>query len=108
MSRSYKNNILVSTCLGDNRDFYKLRRRKIKNAWRMQFRSLKAHYSIDEVNDRWIEPKIHMRDTWAEPTDGHYGMNMDMYLKEIKQFPYNRASYYTDKVKYYLKRKERK
>lgn len=106
MSRSYKKNIVVNTCYGDNRDFYKSRRRKIKNAHRMQLRSLVAQYEPEVIDDIWKEPSIPMRDTWAEPTDGHYGMNRDMWKAQKKK--YNR--YYDNdchdkEVNYYLKNK---
>ena len=87
MSRSYRKNIVCKICYGDNRKFYYHRRRKIKNLGRMQLRSLMANYNPEDVSDMWEEPHFPMKDTWAEPTDGHYGMNRNMYYNYIRHHP---------------------
>lgn len=108
MSRSYKKNILVCTCFGDNRSYYKMRRRKIKNLGRMQLRRLMANYGPEDVNDLWIEPKVRTKDTWDEPTDGHFGLSLEMYKREMKINRFCSVWYYKDKVERYLKKKSRK
>lgn len=110
MSRSYKKHILINTCYGDNRIYYKNRRRKIKNLGRMQLRNLVANFLPEDVEDLWIEPKDHMRDTWDEPTDGHFGMSLDMYKARVKKIPgmfFDNEYAYEKEVKQFLKKKTR-
>lgn len=106
MSRTYRKNIVVKICYGDNRKFYYYRRRKIKNLGRMQLRSLMAKYNPDDVSDMWVEPRFPMKDTWAEPTDGHYGMNRRKYAEYIRHHPYL-GDYYLKDFDYYIKPKNR-
>ena len=107
MSRSYRKNIVCKICYGDNREFYKYRRRKIKNLGRMQLRSLMAQYDPEYVSDMWKEPNFPMKDTWAEPTDGHYGMDRNRYHQYIRRHPLL-GDYYEKDFNYYLKPKNRK
>ena len=81
MSRTYRKRIIKTTAGGNNTSFYRLRRRKIKNAGRMQLRHLLANFNIDDVSNLWEEPNIPMRNEWAEPTDGHYGITKRDYKK---------------------------
>lgn len=104
MSRTYRKNIVINICYGDNREFYKNRRRKIKNLGRMQLRSLMAQFNPNEVGDMWEEPKMPMKDTWTEPTDGHYGMDRRKYLQYINHHPYL-GDYYKKDFDYYMKPK---
>jgi len=107
MARTYRKHILCTICNGDNRDFYRCRRRKIKNLGRMQLRRLIANYDINEVSDLWEEPKFPMKDTWSEPTDGHWGMSKEDFKKYKRENP-DRADYYEKEAKYYLKNKKYK
>lgn len=102
MSRTYKKHILVQICYGDNRSYYTERRRRFRRTRKTYLRNLLANYSVDDVNDLYVDPKHHMRDTWDEPTDGHYGVSLDMYKQELKVWPYSRAPYYEKQVDYYL------
>ena len=111
MSRTYRNYISCKIAGGDNTLFYKHRRRKIKNLGRMQLRSLIAQYNPNDVSDMWEEPKFPMKDTWAEPSDGHYPMNKNMYNKWLKKhrlFGEPDNGYYSKDINYYIKPKNRK
>jgi len=76
----------------------------------MQLRNLVANFLPEDVEELWIEPKVHMRDTWDEPTDGHFGMNLDMYKARIKKIPgmfFDNEYAYEKEVKRLLKKKTR-
>ena len=111
MSRTYRKRIIKTTAGGDNTSFYRLRRRKIKNIGRMQLRRLLANFNIDDVSNLWEEPNIPMRDEWAEPTDGHYGITKRDYKKLVHNEDINSWYDYSKlgkKVNYYIKPKNRK
>lgn len=108
MSRTYKKNIRCFICYGDNREFYYHRRRKRKNAHRMQLRSLVAHYDANEIDDVWKEPNLPVEDQWAEPTDGHWVINKTRIKKMENKYGYvvgNVMAYYHNKFDRYLKPK---
>ena len=107
MSRTYRKNIVINIAYGDNRKFYKNRRRKIKNLGRMQLRSLMAQYNPEDVNDMWEEPKIPMKNTWVEPTDGHYALDKIMYAQYLKRHLFL-GDYYNKDFDYYMKPKHYK
>lgn len=110
MSRSYKNYISCKIAGGDNTEFYKHRRRKIKNLGRMQLRSLMAQFNPEDVSEMWEEPNFPMKDTWAEPSDGHYPMNKKMYnqwLRTHKLFGEPNEGYYSKDMDYYIKPKHK-
>lgn len=107
MSRSYRKFIRCFTCCGDNRGFYKARRRRIRNLGRMQLRSLMAHYTPDAVGDLWTEPDWPAEDQWAEPTDGHWAETFDTLKNQIRIYG-DKGRYYArmKQFRYYLKPKK--
>ena len=109
MSRSYRKYIRKFTCTGSNTEYYKARRREIKNAHRMQLRNLLANYNPEDIDDKWIEPCIPTEDQWMEPTDGHSPLNKSIFRKECKEFPSSSTtSYYDKEINRYLKPKIRR
>ena len=108
MSRTYRKYIAAKICVGNNRAYYKARRRKLKNLGRMGLRNMLANYDIDVVSNMWVEPMYHMKDDLDEPTDGHFGINRDIVKTKLKKYKWADDSYYAKEMNYYLKPKNRK
>lgn len=103
MSRSYKKNIKCSMCGGDNRLFYRLRRRRRRARLRHEMRALTTKYNPDEIDEHVVGDTMKKDDQWAEPSDGHWGMNKDQYKQYKRENP---GPNWRDKLaKYYLKPK---
>ena len=75
MSKTYRKNVRQPMGGGNNRSFYKIRRKKNKHAIKNELRHLVSNYEIDEVDEIILNPKIIKKDTWLEPTDGHILVN---------------------------------
>lgn len=81
MSKSYGKYLTCGNCYGNNTPFYKDRRRKVRLKNKQRIENMIAHYNpedYDDVFDPYIIPK---KDTWMEPTDGHW----KSYPKDLKQ-----------------------
>lgn len=81
MSKSYGKYLTCGNCYGNNTPFYKDRRRKVRLKNKQRIENMIAHYNpedYDDVFDPYIIPK---KDTWMEPTDGHW----KTYPKELKK-----------------------
>ncbi len=105
MSRSYRKHIRCTMCGGDNRLFYRLRRRKRRARLSQEMRAIKAHYHYDEIDDHIIGDIMPKDDQWAEPTDGHWGMSKRQYQRFKKEYPH--LNYYDNQVQRYLKNRHK-
>ena len=72
MSRTFRKNLRIGICTGDNREYYKIRRKKYKNKFKQNLRTLLRNKIIKEVSDLIMNPKYPKKDTWDEPTDGYW------------------------------------
>ena len=106
MSKSYKKNVKAFIATGDNREFYKMRRRKLSNASKQQLRNLVANYDPEEIDDKWVEPIQAKTDKWREPTDGHFTINNEIIKQKDREDGYN--DYYHQKYDKILKNKHQK
>ena len=84
MSRTYRKNIRVGICCGDNRSYYKLRRRKRRVLGKQNLRELLSNKPLDEVEELILNVKMPKKDTWDEPTDGCIVYNKDNINKPSK------------------------
>lgn len=69
MARTYRKYVKCGNCTGSNTEYYKARRRKVRNMNNHMLRNLMANHSIDEVNDLIVTVTL-PHDSWDEPTDG--------------------------------------
>ena len=102
MSRTYHKNISIGLCHGDNRDYYKRRRRHFKKLFKQDFNSLLKHYAIEDVSNLVLNPKYPKRDTWNEPTDGRYLINKAS-LHTFKRKRWLLFDFFVDIAKRHLK-----
>lgn len=86
MSRTYRDNIRVGICYGDNRGYYKLRRRKRRALGKQNLRRLLANKDIEEASDSILNVKMPKKDTWYEPTDGRIVYNKRNINKPIRGY----------------------
>ena len=70
MGKTYRNYLRAGICTGDNSDYYKRRRKMIRNIDNFNLRNLIANYDIEDVSDMYTPCNIPMPDPWNEPTDG--------------------------------------
>lgn len=71
MSRTYVKAVKCGICTGSNTEYYKARRRKVRNMNNHMLRNLIANHNIDEVNDLIITISL-PHNSWDEPTDGTF------------------------------------
>lgn len=103
MSRSYKKNIRIMVCGGDNRLFYKFRRRKNRRKLNQNLHNASTKYEGEDLDDNINPDTMPKQDLWREPSDGHFGMNKDQYKEFKREHP---GKNWRDKVAhYYLKPK---
>lgn len=86
MSKTYRKNIRQGIACGDNRLWYKLRRRWIKHSKRQALRNVIAHYPTSDADDYFVDPLFCKKDTWREPTDGYWLINKAT-LKRMTNWP---------------------
>ena len=103
MSKTYRKNVRANNAVGDNRDFYKIRRRNQKHASKQELRNLVANYDFEEIDNLVLEPKHIKKDTWREPTDGYTLLNQEIIKKEDRENGFN--EYYHNKYDKVLKNK---
>lgn len=103
MSKTYRKNVRANVACGDNRDFYKTRRRNNKHAIKHDLRNLVANYNSEDIDDMILTPKIIKKDTWREPTDGYNLINKDILKNKDKETGYD--EYYHQKYDKILKNK---
>lgn len=84
MSRTYRKNISLGIAGGDNREWYKLRRRNFRRKFNNNLRYLLSNFSIKELSDLVLNPKYPKRDTWTEPTDGRILYNKDIVKNKLR------------------------
>ena len=72
MSKSYSKVKKFGICTGDNRDFYRAKRRSIRAKEKQVIRDILAHKDISEFDDIYTSLNIPMKDDWSEPTDGSF------------------------------------
>ena len=101
MGKTYRKNVRQPIATGDNRNYYKVRRRNTKHAGKNNLRTLISNYNIDDVEDMIMEPKKIKKDTWREPTDGYVLVNKDT-IKNLD------SEYYHEKYDRVLKNKHYK
>ena len=112
MSRSYKKVIKQGFCTGSNTEYYRARKRMVRNKNRHMLRNLLANKDIEEIDDVITVVKI-PRNAWDEPTDGTY-----LIFKEDKDFYVNDSyfgnlhdgtslNFWNRKIGKYLKKKHR-
>ena len=75
MSRTYRKNIRIGICYGDNRSFYAARRKKRRRILRHNLRNALANYKNEDIDEHIEGDTMPKEDQWNEPTDGHYGIN---------------------------------
>lgn len=75
MSKTYRKNVRQPIAVGDNRSYYKTRRRSTKRAGKNNLRSLMSNYDPEEVENIIIDPEKVKKDTWREPTDRYVLVN---------------------------------
>ena len=80
MSRSYKKQLRMNWCCGSNTEFYRERNRQRRRYSKEQLNKIRKMH-IDDFSDIYIDPKLPKKDTWREPTDGHW----KSYPKELKK-----------------------
>ena len=102
MSRTYRKNLSFGVCYGKNTDFYRRRKRYYKHLFRHNLNNLLKHYNVEDVNDLVLNPKYPKRDTWNEPTDGRYLVNLHN-LKRYKRNQWGIYDYVVKKASRYLK-----
>lgn len=78
MSRTYRKYVRVGFGCGDNREFYKARRRSIRTKNSQHLQDLKQ-YSPEDMDELATFPKFPKKDTWRETTDGYYLITKDNY-----------------------------
>lgn len=78
MSRTYRKYVRVGFGCGDNREFYKARRRSIRTKNSQHLQDLKQ-YPPEDMDELATFPKFPKKDTWREYTDGHYLITKDNY-----------------------------
>lgn len=84
MSRTYRKNISIGIAGGDNREWYKLRRRNFRRKFNNNLRYLLSNFSIKELSNLVLNPKYPKRDTWTEPTDGRILYNKDIVKNKLR------------------------
>lgn len=72
MARTYRNIVKVGICNGNNTEYYKHRRQKVRNKNKHMLRNLTANYDINDIADMVITIELPKRDDWDEPTDGTF------------------------------------
>lgn len=103
MSKTYRKNVRANVACGDNRDFYKTRRRNNKHAIKHDLRNLVANYNSEDIDEMILEPKQVKKDTRREPTDGYNLINKDILKNKDKEDGYD--EYYHHKYDKILKNK---
>ena len=58
MSKTYRKNVRANHACGDNREFYKTRRRNNKRSSKHELRNLVSNFNPDEIDDMILTPKI--------------------------------------------------
>ena len=117
MSRTYKKHIRCFCCCGDNRDFYKQRRRLRRHRMNHEVRHLLANYGPEGLDEMWKGPDMTVEAQWMEPTDGHWAIDKG-YIKLMdhtynndliyaQTHPYRDRGYFHRKFDRYLKPKNR-
>ena len=72
MSKSYSKVKKFGICTGDNREFYRMKRRSIRAKEKQVIRDTLAHKDISEFDETYTSLNIPMKDDWTEPTDGSF------------------------------------
>jgi len=103
MSKTYRKNARSPIAVGDNRNFYKIRKKTHKHSSKHDLRNLIANYNPEDVNDMILEPKISKKDTWREPTDGYNLINKETLKNKDREEGYN--EFYHQKYDKLLKNK---
>lgn len=85
MSRTYHKYASIGLCTGNNRDYYKRRRKHFRRKFKNNLRYLLSNFNIKDVSDLVLNPKYPKRDTWDEPTDGRHLYNKDIIKDEIRR-----------------------
>lgn len=106
MSRTYRKYVRLYICTGDNRDFYKRRRRKRRNKINQEDRNIKANFGAEAIDEMWKGPCMPTEDQWIEPTDGHWAESKAS-LKRMDRI-LGRNNWYHEKYDRYLKDKKKK
>lgn len=107
MSKTYRKNVRQPIAVGDNRSYYKTRRRNTKRAGKNNLRSLMSNYDPEEVENIITDPEKVKKDTWREPTDGYVLVNKDI-IKKMDKDPNCFGEYYHQKYDRVLKNKHYK
>ena len=118
MSRTYKNYVRCFCCHGDNREFYKMRRRQRRHRSNHEVRNLLVNYGPEGLDEMWKGPDMTVEAQWMEPTDGHWAIDKE-YIKRMdrvynndlmytQSHPYRDREYFHRKFDRYFKPKNRK
>lgn len=108
MSRSYRKHVVIYMCTGNNGPYYKKRRRKYRRKLNHELRDLNAKCTPEELDEKYVgeaglEP---FRNTWDEPTDGHYAIDKAG-LKQLMKHSF-RGKEWCEPFMRHLKPKKRK
>ena len=103
MSKTYRKNVRANVACGDNRDFYKTRRRNNKHSIKHDLRNLVANYNTEDIDEMILEPKQIKKDTFREPTDGYVLINQEILKNEDRENGYD--EYFHNKYDKVLKNK---
>lgn len=103
MSRTYHKYVKLYICKGDNRDFYRRRRRTRRSKINQEDRNIKANFGAEAIDDMWKGPCMPNEDQWMEPTDGHWVESRDSLKKMDRIWGLN--LWYHEKYDRYLKPK---
>lgn len=106
MSRTYRKYVKLYICKGDNRDFYRRRRRERRSKINQEDRTIKANFGAEAIDDMWKGPCMPTEDQWMEPTDGHFAIDKE-YIKWLdRNYGYHKE--YHEMYDRYLKPKTNK
>lgn len=103
MSKTYRKNVRANIAVGDNRSYYKARRRNNKRSIKHNLRTLVANYESEDVDEMILKPKQIKKDTWREPTDGYNLINSEILKNKDREEGYN--EFYHNKYDKILKNK---
>lgn len=77
MSRTYKKYIRCFCCHGDNREFYRIRRRQRRHRSNHEVHNLLVNYGPEGLDEMWKGPDMTREAQWMEPTDGHWAIDKE-------------------------------
>ena len=103
MSRTYRKYVKLYICNGDNRDFYRRRRRTRRSKINQEDRAIKANFGAEAIDDMWKGPCMPIEDQYMETTDGHWVESRDS-LKRMTRIC-DLKPWYNEKYNRYLKPK---